>query len=90
MGIVALNFKTGNLVMYRQWGHTIHLLQLPKCTLLSSLADNPLFGPSSAGLSRLVEGLWNSIDSARVRSSGRSSSLSSLVMVLISKVRGQL
>jgi len=81
MGVFALNFKTRKLVMYRQWGCTIHPLQLPKCFLLGSSTINPSSRLSSVSLSRSIGGLGTSVASARERCLGRSPNLSSGIII---------
>ena len=81
---LILYFKTGKLIMYRQQGHTSHLLHATKSdmSLSSDLPGSTCLEASSKVVSLLK--------SASLRSFRRSSSFSSIVMDRMSKAWGHL
>ena len=82
-GCFHLNLQALKSVMYRQQGHTIHLLQLPK----SSFGFSGLFSDSISALELFSDG-GTPDTSARARSSGMSSSFFSVVIIWTSNVLG--
>ena len=81
-GVFIFYFKTGKLIMYRQQGHTFHLLCVTKSNISST-------SRASYSASLLLDSMGGTpLTSTSARNSGRRSSFSSMVIDQMSKAQG--